>query len=270
MNIMTPNWAIAATLTEIGQPPVAMEDKRVYPQWVSQPVQPDSVIDMGPRYQPNRELLEQIPISHIMQNFFYSHLRDIYPSHIPVTDILFDGGNTETYQRWQTYVNAAKQIGVTIRREKAVDDYLHQVEQQLARYGADIRRHHAPIEYYAVVQFGSAKELRIYSTNSLFSVAFQLMGLKQATLGLGNRWGNRLIRITELAKLPPNTCLLIIEPFSLMTETELTKSYVWNRLGFGKTRCMYKLPSVWLFGGPESIAHFSRFLHEAVMREGRR
>ncbi|STY60545.1 Uncharacterised protein [Mannheimia haemolytica] len=34
-----------------------------------------------------------------------------------------------------------------------------------------------------------------------------------------------------------------------MTQADLENSYIWQRLGFGKNRCMKVLPPVWLFGG---------------------
>lgn len=263
--VMTPNWATASALTDMGHPPLAMGDKRIYPIWSSEPVQPPFVIDMGARYRPNRELLAQLPMNLILDNFFYHHLRAIYPKHIAVQDIEFDAGNTRPQQSWQTYVNATRQIGDAIGDRAAANAYLQNIEKRLAAYGADIRAAAPHIKSYTVVQFADARTLRIYAANSMFHVAFDLMGLQQSDLGIGNRWGNRQIMLADLARLPPDSCLLIIAPLHRMTEVELERSYIWNRIGFGKTRCVRKLPAVWLFGGPDSIAHFSRFLHNAMV-----
>lgn len=262
---MTPNWAMASVLTDMGHPPLAMGDKRIYPIWASEPVQPASVIDMGARYQPNRELLAQLPMTLIFDNFFYRHLRAVYPKHVAVQDIEFDAGNTQPQQSWQTYAAATRQMGAAIGDPAAADAYLQGIEQRLAAYGAEIRAAAPHIQSYAVVQFADARTLRIYAANSMFRAAFDLMGLQQADLGLGNRWGNRQITLAELAKLPADSCLLIIAPLHRMTEAELQRSYVWNRIGFGQRRCVRKLPAVWLFGGPDAIAHFSRFLHAAMV-----
>ena len=262
---MTPNWAMASVLTDMGHPPLAMGDKRIYPIWASESVQPASVIDMGARYRPNRELLAQLPMNLIFDNFFYQHLRAVYPSHIPVHDIEFDAGNTEPQQSWRTYADATRKMGDAIGDRAAAEAYLQRIEQRLAGYGAEIRAAAPHVKSYAVVQFADARTLRIYAANSMFHVAFALMGLQQSDLGRGNRWGNRQITLADLAQLPPDSCLLIISPLHRMTEAELERSYIWNRIGFGKTRCVRKLPAVWLFGGPDSIANFSRFLHAAMV-----
>ena len=137
--VVTPNWAMASTLTAMGFPPLAMGDKRIYPLWMSDPVQPPSVVDLGERYRPNRELLAQLPLSLVFDNFFYTHLRALYPPDVPVVDVLFDGGNEAPQQSWATYVTATQQMGDAIGERAAADAYLQQVESALAAYGREVR-----------------------------------------------------------------------------------------------------------------------------------
>ena len=48
---------------------------------------------------------------------------------------------------------------------------------------------------------------------------------------------------------------------------ELARSYLWQRIGFGARRCLRKVPAVWLFGGPELVALFGCYVHEAMVDE---
>ena len=264
--VYTPDWAAAATLTAMGHPPLAMGDKPSYKQWVAEPPQPASVIDTGARYRPNRELLAQLPYNLVLDNFFYAHLRGIYPPDVPVVDALFDGGNTEPVQSWQTYVATTRRIGEAVGDRPAANAYLQRVERDLAAWGADIRAAAPAVNSYAVIQFADSRQLRLYAPNSLFRVALDLMGLKLADLGRGDRWGSRVVPLKTLAELPPDSCLIIIAPLSTLTEAGLARSYLWRRMGYGHTRCMRKLPAVWLFGGPDSIHNFARHLHQAMTR----
>ena len=236
--VITPDWSLASSLTAMGFPPLAMGDKRIYPVWMSDPVQPPSVVDLGERYRPNRELLAQLPFSRVVDNFFYAHLREVYPPGVPVVDVLFDGGNEAPQQSWATYVAATQKLGDAIGERAAAEGYLQRVEAALAGYGREIRAAAPEVKRYAVVQFADARQLRIFAPNSLFRVSLDLMGLEQADLGAGNRWGSRLIALPELAQLPEDTCLIIVGPFPQMTEAELARSYLWRRIGFGRERCL--------------------------------
>ena len=123
--VVTPNWAMASTLTAMGFPPLAMGDKRIYPLWMSDPVQPPSVVDLGERYRPNRELLAQLPMSLVFDNFFYTHLRAVYPPEVPVVDVLFDGGNEAPQQRWASYVAATRRMGDAIGEQRGKQVLFH-------------------------------------------------------------------------------------------------------------------------------------------------
>ena len=141
-------------------------------------------------------------------------------------DVLFDGGNEAPQQSWATYVTATQQMGDAIGERAAADAYLQQVESALAAYGREVRAAAPQVRRYAVVQFADARQLRIFAPNSLFRVSLDLMGLEQADLGAGNRWGSRLVALPELAQLPEDTCLIIVGPFPRMTEVELSRSYL--------------------------------------------
>lgn len=76
--VMTPDWGIAATLTAMGYPPVAMGDKPFYREWVGKPLIPDTTLDVGTRYQPNPEMFSQLDLDLVIDNDFYAHLRPMY------------------------------------------------------------------------------------------------------------------------------------------------------------------------------------------------
>lgn len=261
--VMTPDWSLAATLTELGTPPLAAGDKKLYPLWVASPPLPAAVVDIGSRYQPNRELLAGLAMDTVVDHFFYGHLRSSYRPGLALHDVLFDGGNEAPVQSWASYVAATERLGRIVQRPGAAAAYLRRVEGDLARFGREIRAAAPAVKRFAVVQLASSRELRIFAPNSLFRVSLDLMGLEQADLGPGSRWGSKLIGLADLAQLPPDSCLLVIEPFPAMTRAELEKSYLWQRLGYGRDRCMKVLPAVWLFGGPESVYHFGRYLRES-------
>lgn len=74
INIASPDWGNAATLTAMGYPPIATGDVRVWDRWVGTPELPTSTVDVGIRYQPNAELIAQLPVDMVVDNFFMSML----------------------------------------------------------------------------------------------------------------------------------------------------------------------------------------------------
>lgn len=262
--ILTPDWGIAGILTAIGNPPVATGDLRSYPEWSLKPALPPKTIDLGARFQPNPELLAQLHYDAVIDNDFYQHLRGQYGSK-PILSFSsgIEVGKSAT---WQQYVDETKKIAEFVDKTANAEQYIAQSEKQLALFAKQFANHHPTIKKVAIVQFSSSNHVRHYTQNSLFKPALERMGIAMYVHGEGNLWGSMDMALTDLAKIPSDVCLVVIEPFSVMLQKELQNNALWQRMGYqdGK-RCMMILPPIWLFGGLPSIMAFSEFLVNAKL-----
>ena len=258
--ILTPDWGIAATLTAMGYPPVATGDMRVYHQWVDDPKLPDSVVDLGIRYQPNAELIAQMDVDLVLDNFFYEHIRPLYGD-TPALSVTFMSDSPKA--EWQDYAEPTRQLGKLVGDPQAAEQYLGHARAQLDNAGAVLASRYPALHKVAIVQFADVNNLRMYSYNSLFQVALEQMGLKLQALEPGNGWGFVSIHLGDLAKLDTDTCLIIIEPISPMLKAELADNLVWQRMGFGTSQCMTTVPPIWIYGGSSSMVTFANRLQNA-------
>lgn len=264
--VMTPNWGIAATLTAMGFPPVAMGEKAKYEVWVGKPLIPETTQDVGTRNQPNLEMFAQLKVESIIDTQFYSHLRPMYGD-LPIHSVDLD--STKAVAQWDDYVEPTLQIGQYIGQPQAAKDYINHSKKQLKKAGQDFRTRHPNIKKLAVVQFSDSNNLRMYSYNSLFEPALAEMGLELTALDKGNKWGFTNITLGDLSNLEPDTCLVVIEPLSDMIKLELKNSLVWQRLGYSfednstqgdADHCLTLLPATWINGGMASMPIFAERL----------
>ncbi|WP_131669428.1 ABC transporter substrate-binding protein [Psychrobacter pygoscelis] len=257
--VLTPDWGVAATLTAMGYPPVATGDIRVYSQWVDDPKLPDRVVDLGIRYQPNAELIAQMDVDLVIDNFFYEHIRPMYGDTPAVSVTFMSDGDAQ----WEDFAKPTRQLGELIGQPQAAEQYLLHVQSQLKAAGETMATRHPYLSKVAVVQFADVNNLRMYSHNSLFEVALNNMGLQLVALEDGNTWGFTPIHLGDLAKLDADTCLIVIEPVSPMLQAELNDNLVWQRLGFGTSRCMAVVAPTWIYGGSSSLVTFANRLQTA-------
>lgn len=262
--ILTPDWGIAGILTAIGNPPVATGDLRSYPEWSLKPALPPETIDLGARFQPNPELLAQLHYDAVIDNDFYQHLRGQYGDK-PILSFS-SGVEVGKSATWQQYVDETKKIAEFVGKSANAEHYIAQSEKQLAMFAQQFANQHPTIKKVAIVQFSSSNHIRHYTQNSLFQPALERMGIAMYVHGEGNMWGSMDMALTDLAKIPNDVCLVVIEPFSVMLQKELQNNALWQRMGYqdGK-RCMMILPPIWLFGGLPSIMAFSEFLATAKL-----
>ena len=246
VKVITPDWAVASTLTAIGYPPIATGDTKSYREWVGTPSLPSDIID----------------------NDFYAHLRPSY-GNTPHKSVSFMSKNAVA--TWQDYAEPTLQLGEIIHQPQRAQQFLTQSKKQLGELGATFRQKYPHIKKIAVVQFADSNNLRIYTNNSLFRPTFEVMGLNLITLedqmGKGNLWGFNSLALSDLAKLDDDTCLVVVEPFSPMLRQELAKNLLWQRLGYGaranNSRCMAVLSPIWLYGGVSSMVVFGERLNQA-------
>lgn len=265
INIASPDWGNAATLTAMGYPPIATGDVRVWDRWVGTPSLPISIIDLGIRYQPNAELIAQLPVDLVVDNFFYQHARNLYGD-VPAESVMFAAkGDTAT---WADYTGPTRKLGELIDNPKLAEDYIVKSQKDINLASERFQQRYPKVNKFAVVQFADANNMRMYVANSLFKPAFDQMDKELVVLGKGNSWGFVPIRMGDLAQLDKDTCLLIIDPLSPITRAEIADSLVWQRLGYGDARCMGELPPVWIYGGMSSLVSLADNLSTVVLKGG--
>jgi len=265
MNIVSPDWGNAATLTAMGHAPIATGDVRVWDRWVGSPKLPTSITDLGIRYQPNAELIAQLPVDMVIDNYFYEHARNLYGD-VPAESVMSAAkGETAT---WADYTEPTWELGVLIDNPKMAEDYIVQSQKDIQLASQQFQQRYPKAKKFAVVQFADANNMRMYVANSLFQPALEQMNRELVVLGKGNQWGFVPIRMGDLAQLDDETCLLIIDPLSPITRAEIDDSLIWQRLGYGNTRCVGELPPVWIYGGMSSLVSLADNLSEVSLKGG--
>ena len=263
--VVSPDWGNAATLTAMGYAPVATGDVRMWDRWVDTPNLPADITDLGIRYQPNAELIAQMPIDMVIDNPFYEHARNLYGD-VPAESVMFAAqGEVAT---WADYTEPTRKLGALIEQPDAAEDYIKQSKQAIAKAGAQLQARYPKVKTFAVVQFSDANNVRMFVNNSLFKPAFEIMGKELAVLGEGNGFGFVPKRVGDLAQLDDEVCLLIVDPLSPITRAEIKDSLIWQRLGYGQTRCMGELSPVWIYGGMSSLVSLANKVSAVELQGG--
>lgn len=266
INVVSPDWGNAATLTAMGHPPIATGDIRVWDRWVGEPELPNTVVDIGIRYQPNAELVAQLPVDLVVDNIFYQHARSIYEDNVPAKSVMFKSKGK--IANWSDYSEPTRQLGKVINNPQMAETYINHSKTEITQAKTKLNQNYPQAKKFAVVQFIDANNMRMYAANSLFQPALNQIGKQLVSKAEGNGWGFVQITMADLAYLDKDVCLLVVEPLSPITESEIKKSLIWQRLDYGNTRCYGKLPPVWIYGGMASLVTLANRLADANLSGG--
>ena len=200
LKVVSPDWGNTATLVAMGYPPLATGDIRVWDQWVGEPKLPNTVVDLGIRYQPNTELVAQLPVDMVVDNAFYQHARSIYGDNVPAESVTFIAKGK--IANWSDYSEPTRQLGDIINHPQMAEAYINNSKVEIAQARKKFNQRYPQAKEFAVVQFIDANNLRMYASNSLFQPALDQMGKQLVSKAEGNGWG--------LCRLPWQTWLVLI------------------------------------------------------------
>lgn len=269
IKVMTPDWGIGATLTELGLPPFAMSAKKSYKTWVVTPPLPQSVIDVGLRGAPNPELISSLHPDLIVDNFFYEDNRTIYNPTTPVESITFgfDFENMDTTKppEWSKMVDSTLKLGRLIERPKRTELYIKNSRQQIEAAGTVVRQHMGDKRKIVVANFYSVQEINFFDINSPMQLATDIMGLDLVSLGTPNDYGFASVPLHQIYEIPDDACLIIMEPISPFIKYQLKNSLIWQNSRFSQPdACLYVIKPVWYYGGINVLVQFAENFAEEV------
>ncbi|MBP6345651.1 iron-siderophore ABC transporter substrate-binding protein [Neisseriaceae bacterium CLB008] len=263
VRIITSDWTVAETLVALQHPPIGVGDKRAYERWVIEPKLPVSSVDLGLRTQPNIELVLSLQPDYIVNAQWLQQALPNLPSLGQKINLEFysDKGHS-----WAQSVAATRTLGTLIKRPQAAEKLIHQTQTQLRQQGLAVAAwRDRPL---AVVQFVDARHLRIYGTNSLYGTVLSMMSLNNAWPKVHNAWGAEQIDLTQLAKLPVNTLMVIVAPYPPHLAQQVAQNKLWLRLPFGQPQHTLNLPAVWSFGGLPAMGRFADVLSQRLQAQG--
>ena len=163
-------------------------------------------------------------------------------------------------------VEATRRLGKIIGDPSAA-------EKLIARYGKPClpapnpRFRHIAAARLRWCSLPTGRHLRIYGKTSLFQAVFDKLELNNAWTGKSNEWGFENITLLDLAKLPPDTLLIIVKPHPQNTRATLEKSALWQRLPFSRPANRRIFEPSWSYGALPSMQRFTLQLMRSMSSE---
>ncbi|WP_010627985.1 ABC transporter substrate-binding protein [Halomonas sp. KM-1] len=261
--ILALDFAIAETLFDIADLPIAMGSVDNYKSWTGKNSTPSNLVDIGANPNPNKELISSLNLFSILAPLQYSHLANDLSILAPVAQL--SPYNPSSMNNWEGMTTFTKEIGSHINREQEADRFISEAENLMD--GLQVSTSLFP-ETLLVMQLLDEKHVRVYGDNSLPGAVLDRLGLYNAWSGPSNRWGFATISISELFN--HDVHFVIIDTSHLQSkriiQENVMSSELWNLLpSVQKNNITMLNAEFWVFGAIPSATFFAESLVNAFI-----
>lgn len=255
--IATVDWTLAETLLSLDVVPVAVAQVRDYQAWVGEPALPDSVVDLGLRAQPHRELVASLDLDRFLLSPLYQAIEPTITRIVPVSTL---ATYTSDGALWDNLLDTTRRLGGLTGREATAERVIREHRQRIDSTRETLPGNLPPL---LVVQFIDDRHVRVYGDGSLYNMVMTRIGLENGWEGSTNLWGYATVGIEELTA--PGY-LVIVNPMPMGVSDGLDTNQLWQSLPAVRHEQVLQLPAVWSFGGLPSAARFAEQLGQALVR----
>lgn len=264
---VTLDWAIAETLTALGEKPITFGDAKDYNRWTNGVALPKHIQDIEIHLEANPTQISRIYSSLKGKSFtfinssLYTQATPLLKKQAQKVEVIrfFHDGDA-----WINIIDATKRISEIIHKPDAF-------EILLTQYSHTINKISPLMEPYldrpiALVQFIDSSHLRIYAQNSHFGSVLKQLGFKNAWQGSYNHWGFETIEVSQLSQLAKNSRIVVIKPLPSNVAMAMKYNVLWQKLDMARDPLI--LPDIWTLGGIPSAQRFAEAFSHALIHGG--
>ncbi|PEH54004.1 Fe3+-siderophore ABC transporter substrate-binding protein [Yersinia kristensenii] len=260
--IVAINWLAAETLLSLGIVPLAVSDSEYFRRRINTPPLPEGVLDIGPFWEPNIELLSALKPSLIFSDFLAPALLDnlrrvatvqvvsVYPSVIDV---------------WQGLTQFTAQLGQQLQIESAAARFIQEASTAIEHCRQQLS-HIKSQRILVVVRSQDGQYATVYGRNSLADAVLHQLGMSNAWIQPVSAMGTANVGIEKLASLPVDKLLYTELPTTLTQVSRLRQADgLWQRLPLVAQNKTREMSHIFPFGGLATAVNLAQNITAAIL-----
>lgn len=196
--IVALNWVAAETLLTLGVAPLAVSDDRYYRVRMPTQALPATVRDVGPYWEPNLELIQQLRPQLILSDPMTPTLERRLNGIAPTERVaIYPAANGA----WRATTGFMRTLAGRLGQEERAAEYIEAGERRLAQLRARLGRRPQPPVCVAVLN-QDGRHAAVYGRNSMVQDVLDQLGLVNAWQGPVGPVGLAMVSIERLAERP--------------------------------------------------------------------
>lgn len=262
--IIALNWAATEALLLLGVTPVGIADRDGYRIWVSEPELPDGIANVGTRVAPSLEAIARLKPDLIVTSSEMAPAANLLERIAPTYVVSVYKEGTRPFEKASEMMIT---LGDMLNRADRAKSVLGNVQQTLETQRQRLEQAGLTDRPVALVNFLDDRHVRIYAPNGLYQNALNALGLENAWPHQGNYWGFSVVGLEAIAPYRDSR-IVVIEPTLPGLADTLAGSPFWTYLPPVKRQQVYRIETVWPFGGVFPVKRLATLLTDSLLAGG--
>lgn len=260
--IVALDWAGAEALLALGLTPTGVADAPTYRSWFPDPPLPPSVQDVGPRWEPNRELLRRLAPTLLLTTSTQSPDLQAYGRLAPLFPMDIYQADGAPYA---SAAQALRRLAAELDRASQAEAALHQAQARIAAARATLPGR-AARPAYVVILNEDGRHATFFGQHSLAQDVLDQLGLTNAWAGQASaRWGYAAHGIETFARNADAWIVCIRQGQGTQRAlNRLRDSSLWNGLAAVRAQRVRVIDPVFPFAGVPGAARLAGLIAAAL------
>jgi len=263
--IVAINWLAAETLLSLGITPLAVSDTAYFRRRINMPALPAGVLDVGPFWEPNIEMLAALKPSLILSDFVAPALLDNLRRVAPVQVVTVYPAASDVWQSLAVFTN---QLGQQLNVPDAAAQVVQRANAAIERCRALLRANRVQ-RVLVMVRSQDGKYATVYGRNSMVDAVLHQLGMTNAWTQPVSAMGTANVGIEKLVSLPVDRLLFTELPTTLTQVSRLRQGQgLWQQLPIVAQGKTHEMSHFFPFGGLATAVNLAQNITDAILGAG--
>ncbi|HDT0719333.1 TPA: iron-siderophore ABC transporter substrate-binding protein [Proteus mirabilis] len=253
------DWDLLEQILTLDVIPVGATEIMGYNQWVTYPIAPNTIEEVGMRAEPNLEKIASLQPDVILAS---STQQDLLPVLRTIAPVIYLPNFSRQDNAAEVAIAHFKTLAIIFGKQSLAAQKIAEMDEKFNLLKLKLQQAFISLPEVDVIRFSTLTSIFLYTENSTTQYVLNRLGLRSSILLPPQAWGIEQRRMNILQSISSGYVLYML-PFP--EASKLPQSVLWQAMPFMQNGHFHSVSPVWNYGGVTSLSLMAEAITESLL-----
>lgn len=253
------DWDLLEQILTLDVIPVGATEIMGYNQWVTYPIAPNTIEEVGMRAEPNLEKIASLQPDVILAS---STQQDLLPVLRTIAPVIYLPNFSRQDNAAEVAITHFKTLAIIFGKQSLAAQKIAEMDEKFNLLKLKLQQAFISLPEVDVIRFSTLTSIFLYTENSTTQYVLNRLGLRSSILLPPQAWGIEQRRMNILQSISSGYVLYML-PFP--EASKLPQSVLWQAMPFMQNGHFHSVSPVWNYGGMTSLSLMAEAITESLL-----